>query len=185
MDQKENCSQCDKEFSKKHLSPIVNYLAKNKTAFRQVFENENSKFCRTCGPKWLELGKIRGDKVEEFIENMTLVKKNKATKAEEDCDNFETNLTIPGPSGIQNNVSEVTSAKNDQIQVEENQDQDIQDSFLQAKKERDHWYKLWITGFCSDETGDEYMAKMDEYGRKWKESERKMNESNPNYKPLV
>ena len=182
MDQKESCSQCDKEFSKKHLSPIVNHLAKNKTAFRQVFENENSKFCRTCGPKWLELGKIRGDKVEEFIKNMTLVKKNKATKAEEDCDNFDTNLTIPGPSGIQNNVSEVTSAKNDQIQVEENQDQD---SFLQAKKERDHWYKLWITGFCSDETGDEYMTKMDEYGRKWKESERKMHESNPHYEPLV
>ena len=54
-----------------------------------------------------------------------------------------------------------------------------------AKKERDHWYKLWIEGFCSDETGDEYQAKMKEYGRKWKELERKMNEINPEYEPLL
>ena len=73
----ENCSQCDREFNKKHLSPIISELAKNKAAFRKVFKSENPKFCRPCRLQWLELGKVRGDKVEEFIENMTFAKRIK------------------------------------------------------------------------------------------------------------
>ena len=108
----ENCSQCDREFNKKHLSPIISELAKNKSAFRKVFKSENPKFCRPCRLQWLELGKVRGDKVEEFIENMTFAKRIKTSESD---DNFDTTLEVPGHSGMQKNVSDVTSALNDQV----------------------------------------------------------------------
>ena len=84
MDKKGNCSQCNKEFSRKHLSPIINDLVRHKTAFRKVFEkNENPKFCKACKNKWLDLGKIKSDKVKEFIENMTSLNK-KETSIDDD-----------------------------------------------------------------------------------------------------
>ena len=194
----ENCSQCDREFNKKHLSPIISELAKNKAAFRKVFKSENPKFCRPCRLQWLELGKVRGDKVEEFIENMTFAKKIKTSESD---DNFDTTLEVPGHSGMQNNVSDVASALNDQVpgpSVMQNSDSEVtpasneqvgenfdQDAFLQAEKERDQWYQLWINGFCSSETGDEYLQKMEKYATKWKESERKMKQINQKYEPLV
>ena len=199
MDIKGHCSQCAREFLTKHLVPLINDLVKNKSAFREAFENEDPKFCRSCKKKWLELGKLKSDKVKDFIENMKSLNRKENSEDENEKSNTEknkndkifhenepnvsdTDLAIPGPSGMQNNASGVTSATNDHLQVEENLDQD---SFLHAEKERDHWYQLWIQGFCSDETGEEYQAKMKEYGRKWKESERKMNEINPEYEPLV
>ena len=194
----ENCSQCDREFNKKHLSPIISELAKNKAAFRKVFKSENPKFCRPCRLQWLELGKVRGDKVEEFIENMTFAKRIKTSESD---DNFDTTLEVPGHSGMQNNVSDVTSALNDQVpgsSVMQNSDSEVtpasneqvgenfdQDAFLHAEKERDQWYQLWINGFCSSETGDEYLQKMEKYATKWKESERKMKQINQKYEPLV
>ena len=199
MDKKGNCSQCNKEFSRKHLSPIINDLVRHKTAFRKVFEkNENPKFCKACKNKWLDLGKIKSDKVKEFIENMTSLNKKETSiddNEKNDTGNqndkklhgikqnvSDTDLAVSGPSGMQNNASEVTSAINDHLQAGENLDQD---SFLHAQKERDHWYQLWINGFCSSETGDEYLSKMEEYAKKWKESEKKMKEINPKYEPLV
>ena len=194
----ENCSQCDREFNKKHLSPIISELAKNKAAFRKVFKSENPKFCRPCRLQWLELGKVRGDKVEEFIENMTFAKRIKTSESD---DNFDTTLAAPGHSRMQNNVSDVTSALNDQVpgpSVMQNSDSEVtpasneqvgenfdQDAFLHAEKESDQWYQLWINGFCSSETGDEYLQKMEKYATKWKESERKMKQINQKYEPLV
>ena len=198
MDIKGYCSQCEREFLTKHLVPLIDDLIKNKSAFREAFENKNPKFCRSCKRKWLELGKLKIDKVKDFIENMKSMNKKETVEddnKESDTENqnyktlheneqnvSDTDLAVPGPSGMQNNTSKVTPATNDHLQEEENLNQD---SFLNAKKERDHWYKLWIEGFCSDETGDEYQAKMKEYGRKWKELERKMNEINPEYEPLL
>ena len=119
MDKTGNCSQCDKRFSRKHLFPIINDLVRNKTAFRKVFEEENPKFCKTCKNKWLDLGKQKSNKVKEFIEKMTSLKKNDTddnvksdTKVENDktfpVDNEnvdDMNLAVPGPSGMKNNAT--------------------------------------------------------------------------------
>ena len=58
MDIKGYCSQCEREFLTKHLVPLIDDLIKNKSAFREAFENKNPKFCRSCKRKWLELGKL-------------------------------------------------------------------------------------------------------------------------------
>ena len=102
MDKKGNCSQCDKEFLKKHLFPILNELVRNKTLFRKQFENINPKFCRTCKNRWLELGKLKSDKANELIQKMISSKKDGDNVKSDDKD-----LAVPGPSGIQNNASYV------------------------------------------------------------------------------
>ena len=132
MDKTGNCSQCDKRFSRKHLFPIINDLVRNKTAFRKVFDEENPKFCKTCKNKWLDLGKQKSNKVKDFIEKMTSLKKNDTTedinvKSDTQVENDKTfsvdnqnvddmDLAVPGPSGVQNNA---TSAVNDQLQIKE------------------------------------------------------------------
>ena len=204
MDKKENCSQCDKEFLKKHLFPILNELVRNKTLFRKQFENINPKFCRTCKNRWLELGKLKSDKANEFIQKMISSKKDGGNVKSDDKD-----LAVPGPSGIQNNASyvppvlssneEVDNGKieigkelvpssyastsgtsGSQIEVKKNYNDNIK-NFIDAKKERDYWYKEWIEGMCSDRVGDDFNAEMDVYGKNWKRSELKMKEFTEEY----
>ena len=204
MDKKENCSQCDKEFLKKHLFPILNELVRNKTLFRKQFENINPKFCRTCKNRWLELGKLKSDKANELIQKMISSKKDGGNVKSDDKD-----LAVPGPSGIQNNASyvppvlssneEVDNGKieigkelvpssyastsgtsGSQIEVKKNYNDNIK-NFIDAKKERDYWYKEWIEGMCSDRVGDAFNAEMDVYGKNWKRSELKMKEFTEEY----
>ena len=204
MDKKENCSQCDKEFLKKHLFPILNELVRNKTLFRKQFENINPKFCRTCKNRWLELGKLKSDKANELIQKMISSKKDGGNVKSDDKD-----LAVPGPSGIQNNASyvppvlssneEVDNGKieigkelvpssyastsgtsGSQIEVKKNYNDNIK-NFIDAKKERDYWYKEWIEGMCSDRVGDDFNAEMDVYGKNWKRSELKMKEFTEEY----
>ena len=79
MDIKGYCSQCEREFLTKHLVPLIDDLIKNKSAFREAFENKNPKFCRSCKRKWLELGKLKSDKVKDFIENMKSMNNKRKT----------------------------------------------------------------------------------------------------------
>ena len=204
MDKKGHCSQCDKEFLKKHLFPIVNELVRNKTLFRKQFENFNPKFCRTCKNRWLELGKLKSDKANEFIQKMISSKKDGDNVKSDDKD-----LAVPGPSGIQNNASYVppvlssneevdngeieigkkfvpslyastSGTSGSQIEVKKNYNDNIK-NFIDAKKERDYWYKEWIEGMCSDRVGDDFNAEMDVYGKNWKRSELKMKEFTEEY----
>ena len=204
MDKKGNCSQCDKEFLKKHLFPILNELVRNKTLFRKQFENINPKFCRTCKNRWLELGKLKSDKANEFIQKMISSKKDGDNVKSDDKD-----LAVPGPSGIQNNASYVppvlssnkevdngeieigkklvpssyastSGTSGSQIEVKKNYNDNI-NNFIDAKKERDYWYKEWIEGMCSDRVGDAFNAEMDVYGKNWKRSELKMKEFTEEY----
>ena len=204
MDKKENCSQCDKEFLKKHLFPILNELVRNKTLFRKQFENINPKFCRTCKNRWLELGKLKSDKANELIQKMISSKKDGGNVKSDDKD-----LAVPGPSGIQNNASYVppvlssnkevdngeieigkklvpssyastSGTSGSQIEVKKNYNDNIK-NFIDAKKERDYWYKEWIEGMCSDRVGDAFNAEMDVYGKNWKRSELKMKEFTEEY----
>ena len=204
MDKKGHCSQCDKEFLKKHLFPIVNELVRNKTLFRKQFENSNPKFCRTCKNRWLELGKLKSDKANEFIQKMISSKKDGDNVKSDDKD-----LAVPGPSGIQNNASYVppvlssneevdngeieigkklvpssyaitSGTSGSQIEVKKNYNDNIK-NFIDAKKERDYWYKEWIEGMCSDRVGDAFNAEMDVYGKNWKRSELKMKEFTEEY----
>ena len=204
MDKKGHCSQCDKEFLKKHLFPIVNELVRNKTLFRKQFENINPKFCRTCKNRWLELGKLKSDKANEFIQKMISSKKDGDNVKSDDKD-----LAVPGPSGIQNNASYVppvlssneevdngeidigkklvpssyastSGTSGSQIEVKKNYNDNIK-NFIDAKKERDYWYKEWIEGMCSDRVGDDFNAEMDVYGKNWKRSELKMKEFTEEY----
>ena len=204
MDNKGHCSQCDKEFLKKHLFPIVNELVRNKTLFRKQFENSNPKFCRTCKNRWLELGKLKSDNATEFIQKMI--------SSEKDGDNLKSDdkdLAVPGPSGIQNTASYVppvlssneevdngeieigkklvpssyastSGTSGSQIEVKKNYNDNIK-NFIDAKKERDYWYKEWIEGMCSDRVGDDFNAEMDVYGKNWKRSELKMKEFTEEY----
>ena len=204
MDKKGNCSQCDKEFLKKHLFPILNELVRNKTLFRKQFENINPKFCRTCKNRWLELGKLKSDKANELIQKMISSKKDGDNVKSDDKD-----LAVPGPSGIQNNASYVppvlssneevdngeieigkklvpssyaitSGTSGSQIEVKKNNNDNI-NNFIDAKKERDYWYKEWIEGMCSDRVGDDFNAEMDVYGKNWKRSELKMKEFTEEY----
>ena len=204
MDKKGNCSQCDKEFLKKHLFPILNELVRNKTLFRKQFENINPKFCRTCKNRWLELGKLKSDKANELIQKMISSKKDGGNVKSDDKD-----LAVPGPSGIQNNASYVppvlssneevdngeieigkklvpssyaitSGTSGSQIEVKKNYNDNIK-NFIDAKKERDYWYKEWIEGMCSDRVGDAFNAEMDVYGKNWKRSELKMKEFTEEY----
>ena len=204
MDKKENCSQCDKEFLKKHLFPILNELVRNKTLFRKQFENINPKFCRTCKNRWLELGKLKSDKANELIQKMISSKKDGGNVKSDDKD-----LAVPGPSGIQNTASYVppvlssneevdngeieigkklvpssyastSGTSGSQIEVKKNYNDNIK-NFIDAKKERDYWYKEWIEGMCSDRVGDAFNAEMDVYGKNWKRSELKMKEFTEEY----
>ena len=204
MDKKENCSQCDKEFLKKHLFPILNELVRNKTLFRKQFENINPKFCRTCKNRWLELGKLKSDKANELIQKMISSKKDGGNVKSDDKD-----LAVPGPSGIQNTASYVppvlssneevdngeieigkklvpssyastSGTSGSQIEVKKNYNDNIK-NFIDAKKERDYWYKEWIEGMCSDRVGDDFNAEMDVYGKNWKRSELKMKEFTEEY----
>ena len=204
MDKKGHCSQCDKEFLKKHLFPILNELVRNKTLFRKQFENINPKFCRTCKNRWLELGKLKSDKANELIQKMISSKKDGGNVKSDDKD-----LAVPGPSGIQNNASYVppvlssneevdngeieigeklvpssyastSGTSGSQIEVKKNYNDNIK-NFIDAKKERDYWYKEWIEGMCSDRVGDDFNAEMDVYGKNWKRSELKMKEFTEEY----
>ena len=204
MDKKGHCSQCDKEFLKKHLFPILNELVRNKTLFRKQFENINPKFCRTCKNRWLELGKLKSDKANELIQKMISSKKDGGNVKSDDKD-----LAVPGPSGIQNNASYVppvlssneevdnveieigkklvpssyastSGTSGSQIEVKKNYNDNIK-NFIDAKKERDYWYKEWIEGMCSDRVGDAFNAEMDVYGKNWKRSELKMKEFTEEY----
>ena len=204
MDKKGHCSQCDKEFLKKHLFPIVNELVRNKTLFRKQFENFNPKFCRTCKNRWLELGKLKSDKANEFIQKMISSKKDGDNVKSDDKD-----LALPGPSGIRNTASYVppvlssneegdngeieigkklvpssyastSGTSGSQIEVKKNYNDNIK-NFIDAKKERDYWYKEWIEGMCSDRVGDDFNAEMDVYGKNWKRSELKMKEFTEEY----
>ena len=204
MDKKGHCSQCDKEFLKKHLFPIVNELVRNKTLFRKQFENINPKFCRTCKNRWLELGKLKSDKANELIQKMISSKKDGGNVKSDDKD-----LAVPGPSGIQNNASYVppvlssneevdngeieigkklvpssyastSGTSGSQIEVKKNYNDNMK-NFIDAKKERDYWYKEWIEGMCSDRVGDAFNAEMDVYGKNWKRSELKMKEFTEEY----
>ena len=204
MDKKGHCSQCDKEFLKKHLFPILNELVRNKTLFRKQFENINPKFCRTCKNRWLELGKLKSDKANELIQKMISSKKDGDNVKSDDKD-----LAVPGPSGIQNTASYVppvlssneegdngeieigkklvpssyastSGTSGSQIEVKKNYNDNIK-NFIDAKKERDYWYKEWIEGMCSDRVGDDFNAEMDVYGKNWKRSELKMKEFTEEY----
>ena len=183
MEKKGKCSQCERELFRKHLSPVISDLVKNKTAFRKVFKNENSKFCKTCKNKWLQLGKLRkNDEVKEFIENM------RAVKSKTIHDNFDADIVAAGPSGMQKNVSEVTTASGVQSQLVGNIENkelsgspDEMKEYTDAKKLRDHWYQKWINGYCSSRTSDQYMKEMAEYARKWKDSEKRMEELKDEY----
>ena len=206
MDKKENCSQCDKEFLKKHLFPILNELVRNKTLFRKQFENINPKFCRTCKNRWLELGKLKSDKANELIQKMISSKKDGGNVKSDDKD-----LAVPGPSGIQKNAScvppvlssneevdnvEIETGKicesvtnsspstsgnsGSEIEVKKNYNDNIK-NFIDAKKERDFWHQQWIQGMCSDRVGDAFDAEMDVYAKNWKRSEMKMKEFTQEY----
>ena len=46
---------------------------------------------------------------------------------------------------------------------------------------RDHWFQKWIDGYASDRVGDQYLKEMAEYARKWKDSEKRMEELKDEY----
>ena len=210
MDQKGNCSQCDREISKKNLVPIVDDLVRNKTLFRKQFENINPKFCKTCKNRWLELGKMKRDKADEFIQKMTSLRRDGSTKGD-NVKSDDKDLAVPGPSGIQKNASCVTPVlssneevdnvdietgkicesvtnsspstsgnSGSEIEVKKNYNDNIK-NFIDAKKERDFWHQQWIQGMCSDRVGDAFDAEMDVYAKNWKRSEMKMKEFTQEY----
>ena len=83
-----------------------------------------------------------------------------------------------GPTGLENKI-EVKSSTNEESNVSE--DTDEMKDYTDAKKMQDQWSQKWIDGYCSDRIGEQYMKEMAEYARKWKDSEKRMDQLKDEY----
>ena len=179
---KDMCRNCEKLFSKKHLSCNIEYgIKKNVSVFRKHFKIDQKvirdpiKFCKKCEKKWLPLNNMKGKKkIEEFINKMntkdtsdvTLQSDEERTVSKSDSHKVQSSITadsldVPGTSGtrkttnlkVNSETFEESSNSKTEMTIEE-----ISPGTSQMIKERkggdfDYWCNLWKEKQSSGEVG--------------------------------